>query len=98
MPGCIWVLTTVRVQSAKGDELRQRQPTFQRSCCVSAVTFRPVQYARFRNANCVPTLAIDRSLWLAETVTYVSGMDPLFIGSPTRTNPGTGSMRYHFFQ
>src|SRR6266550_5791325 len=49
--------------------------TFQRPCCVSAVTFRPVQYARFRNANCVPTLAIDRSLWLADSVTHVSGMD-----------------------
>jgi hypothetical protein len=45
VPSCIWALTTVRVQSAEGDELRQRRPIFQRSCCVSAVTFRPIRYA-----------------------------------------------------
>src|SRR6266576_1687891 len=75
MPSCIWVLTTVRVQSAKGDELRQRNH-------FSAVLLRvrrnfstsTVRYVPGRKL-CANGLAIDRSLWRAETVIHVSGMN-----------------------
>ena len=95
MPSCIWVLTTVRVQSAKGDELRQRNH-------FSAVLLRVRRNFSTSTVRYVPERKLcanlgDRSVSMARGDRYPCVRnEPMFIGSPNPTNPGTGWSTWSF--